>query len=196
MPSLDSDLNTQSSMFSGLQTQTPESRERAWKLFDARYAPIIRGFARKLACPSAHVDDLVQDVITGFYSASPNYIYDPSKGRFRGYLKTCVSRAIKKFRRKFPAAQNIDQLDPESPTAEKVWNRLWEAELLQAALREVRSHCTEANYRAFDLHVLQKKPVADVSKQLGISAENIYQIKARMKVKLEELLTRLQEEYG
>src|SRR6266850_175841 len=141
MASLNPDYQTRASIFIGLKTQSPATRELAWTEFHRRYAPIIRGFARKLGAPSAHLDDIVQDILIGFYSAAPNYIYDPAKGRFRGYLKKCVVSAIGKLHRRLPHAQDIDHLDPASP-------------------------------------------------------DQIYQTKARMKVLLEDLLTRLEDEYG
>ena len=40
------------------------------------------------------------------------------------------------------------------------------------------------------------KPIDEVSQQLGISPDQIYQTKARMKVLLQDLLARLEDEYG
>ncbi len=84
---------TAKSLFIRLRDGAP-AREIAWEKFFERYAPIIKAFARKLGVRPHDIDDLVQDVIVRFFSALPEFSYDPAKGRFRGYLKTCTWRVF------------------------------------------------------------------------------------------------------
>src|SRR5262249_15785888 len=92
------------------------ARELAWSELHARYAPIISGFARKLGAPKSEVEDIVQEVLTGFYSALPKFNYDPHKGRFRGFLKVCTIHAIIKRMGKRAKWKNVplEQVDPDS----------------------------------------------------------------------------------
>src|SRR5262245_6008721 len=88
-------MATSATLMLRIKAEAP-ARELAWAEFHARYAPIIGGFARKLGAPRGEVEDIVQDVLTGFYSALPKFNYDPKKGRFRGFLKVCTIHAIVK----------------------------------------------------------------------------------------------------
>ncbi|MGH7178184.1 MAG: sigma factor, partial [Tepidisphaeraceae bacterium] len=90
------DATTNPSIFLRLKQSDTAPREIAWAEFHKRYAPIITAFAQRLGARSQDVDDVVQDVLLGFYSKSPTFIYDPAKGRFRGYLKVCTYRALSK----------------------------------------------------------------------------------------------------
>ncbi len=84
---------TRASIFARLGSSGPGERELAWTEFRSRYAPIIAGFAAKCGASRQDIDDIIQDVLTNFLGASGEFVYDPGKGRFRGYLKTCTVRA-------------------------------------------------------------------------------------------------------
>ena len=84
---------TRASIFARLSSSTVPEREQAWAEFRACYAPIIAGFAAKCGASRQDIDDIIQDVLTNFFSVSGEFIYDSTKGRFRGYLKTCTVRA-------------------------------------------------------------------------------------------------------
>jgi DNA-directed RNA polymerase specialized sigma24 family protein len=86
--------NTNPTIFLRLNQTDAAPREMAWNEFYHRYAPIVAGFARRLGAAQQDVDDLIQEVLLGFFATSPTFVYDPAKGRFRGYLKVCTYRAL------------------------------------------------------------------------------------------------------
>src|SRR5437870_2722499 len=132
---------TNPTIFLRLNQRDPTPRELAWDEFHQRYSPIIAGFARRLGARQQDIDDVVQDVLLGFYSKSPTFVYDPVKGRFRGYLKVCTIRALHKIRARSSrhAAAPIDEVDQSNLAADQVWDDLWEQELLKRALEETRA---------------------------------------------------------
>src|SRR5580700_10430981 len=79
---------TRASIFNRLKSTRTNDRELAWSEFRGRYAPIIAGFAKRCGASSQDIEDIVQDVMSGFFSVSEGFAYDPAKGRFRGWLKT------------------------------------------------------------------------------------------------------------
>src|SRR3954470_4421372 len=129
-------VTTNPSIFLRLRQSDPTPREFAWAEFHARYAPIIAGFAHRLGARPQDLDDLVQDVLLGFFSTSPTFVYDASKGRFRGYLKVCTYRALSAHFGKQARFQglSLNQLDPEAVAIEQVWNDVWEQEQLARAV--------------------------------------------------------------
>src|SRR4051812_28013669 len=90
------DYATNPTIFLRLRAADEKPREIAWDDFSARYSPIVTAFARRLGAKTQDIDDIVQDVMLGFFLKSPTFVYDPSKGRFRGYLKVCTYRALQK----------------------------------------------------------------------------------------------------
>src|SRR5438874_12136053 len=197
MASLNPALSTHLTIFVDIATARSDARDLAWTKFHDRYAPIIRGFARKMGTPSSQLDDLVQDVMLGFYSISPRFTYDRSKGRFRGFLKKCVRSAMIKLGRRTRLGQEDEhQFNPEDKKAEEIWVKIWDKELLQRAIEEAREHCSPQNYRIFQHYVINKQPPERVAAELGVSMDQVYQAKARLKVVISGLLDRLEEEYG
>src|SRR5205085_7778264 len=93
-----------------------DERELAWTEFHCRYAPIIAGFARKLGARPQDIDDIVQDVLASFFGSSAKFRYDPGKGRFRGFLKTCTFHQLLKNKEQGARFDGIpfDQIDPQS----------------------------------------------------------------------------------
>src|SRR5262245_23556705 len=103
-------------------------RELAWQDFHHCYAPMIAGFARKMGARAQDREDVVQEVMTGLFSASSNFRYDPGKGRFRGFLKVCTFRAVRRRlgqNLKFQGAP-LSRVDPEAVEVDQLWNDVWE----------------------------------------------------------------------
>lgn len=195
-------LVTRASMFIKLRAEDPRPRELAWSEFNDRYAPIIRGFARKMGARPDEIDDLVQDVIAGFYEAQPRFAYDPSRGRFRGYLKTVTWRRLRDTlaKRHVDRVQSLDAGDlPEAvdPTAEDAWDELWERQALTRAIEQTREHYkNNATFQAFERVTLKQEGVEEVAKALGIGVESVYKAQQRIKATLREKLNAIAEAEG
>src|SRR5262245_62159379 len=118
---------TNASIFMRLNASDDRPRELAWDEFSARYVPVIANFARRLGGKPQDVDDVIQNVMLGFFLKSPTFVYDPSKGRFRGYLKVCTYHALQKRigAKTQLLGKPLQQIDPESVAVEQVWNDAW-----------------------------------------------------------------------
>lgn len=195
-------LATRATIFLRLKSDDTAAREVAWSDFRARYAPIIAGFARKLSVKPQDVDDVIQDVMLGFFAQSPTFVYDPARGRFRGYLKVCTFRAMRRRCGRVAKLNErpLDEVDPEHVQVEQAWNDVWEEQLVQRALDETRRqyHADDeaATFHAFELHVIKGKPVAAVAAELGISESTVYRAKSRVAASMKRRLEDLEDTEG
>ena len=175
-------------------------REVSWQAFHDQYAPIIRGFARNVGTPKSLVDDLVQEVMAGFFRASERFEYDPEKGRFRGYLKTVVIRTLSAMRHKRRGEQDWeDERFLEQPaTVERAWGLEWTAALLERAMREARaeSRLTDQSWDAFELTARRGVPLQEAADQLGISPDAVKKARTRVSSTVRDHLQRLRAEEG
>jgi RNA polymerase sigma-70 factor, ECF subfamily len=178
-------------------------REVAWEEFVERYSPIITAFARKLGVRPPDIDDLVQDVILRFFSALPEFTYDPEKGRFRGYLKVCTWRVFQKQLGKTISlnGRSIDQVDASEVSVEAVWNDIWETESLRRAVETVRGmYSTRPDraktFQAFEMYVLLERPADEVSRELGMSVESVHQAKSRVTKAIREAMAEIDGSAG
>ena len=192
-----SDLSTNPTIFLRLRQSDPQPREMAWDQFSARYAPIIAAFARRLGARPQDVDDVVQDVLMGFFLKSPTFVYDPAKGKFRSYLKVCTYRALHK--RLGAAArinnQPLDAVDPEAVAVDQVWNDVWEQQQLRRALDEVRETMGPTKtFRAFELYVVFDQPAQTVADRLEMHINSVYRAKEQVTRLLQEKVAAMKDE--
>ena len=182
-------------MFARLTAERPVEREAAWAEFRSKYAPMIAGFARACGASRQDIEDIVQDVMTAFVTAD-EFTYDPAKGRFRGWLKTCTVRAAIRRAGKNARFQGIplDSVPQVELAVEPLWNDVWEKQMVAHALAALRHrHRDGTTYHAFDQYVLRDRPPAAVAAELGISVESVYQAKTRITRELREALAEAEE---
>jgi len=197
MASATGDLSTNPTIFLRLKQTDNQPREIAWDQFSARYAPVIGAFARRLGARPQDVDDITQDVLLGFFLKSPTFVYDPTKGRFRGYLKVCTYRALHK---RLGAAARLndrplDAVDPEEVAIDQVWNDVWEQQQLRRALEEVRETMGPTKtFRAFELYVVFDTPAQTVADRLEMHINSVYRAKEQVTRLLQEKLVAMKEE--
>ncbi len=180
--------------------QDGPSRDVAWADFRVKYAPIIAGFARNLGVATQEADDLIQEVMTGFYAAQPRFTYDPARGRFRGYLKTCVVHLLShraRSGRLVIDGRPVEIVDPVDKRVEDAWETSWEREQMLRAIEEVRRHYEDnATFRAFYRVAIDGKDAADVAAELGMSVESVYQSKSRCTARLRSTMQQLEDDEG
>jgi RNA polymerase sigma-70 factor (ECF subfamily) len=176
---------TRSSLLLALKGSDDKPREVAWQEFHYRYAPIIAGFARNMGAKAQEVDDVIQDVMLGFFAVSPRFVYDRAKGRFRGFLKVCTFRALRRrSQHSVASAQYPDGFDPSVPEAEEAWEAAWREAILGRAMSDVSRHYKERGaaqtFEAFEAYAVQHRPAAEVAAALGMSLNSVYKAKERV----------------
>ena len=187
---------TRASMFAALATDQPDRRELAWNEFHARYAPVIAGFAKKCGASRQDIDDIIQDVMTGILRVGGEFAYDPNKGRFRGWLKTCTVRSAirrngKNLRFRGVPLEELSQL---GIAVDAEWIDVWEQQLVARAVLIIRNECgTSLPFRAFEQYVLLDRNAEIVAHELGTSVDSVYQAKTRITKRLREVVQRLTE---
>ncbi len=187
---------TRASIFARLVASRPGERELAWSEFRSRYAPIIAGVAAKCGASRQDIDDIIQDVLTNFLGASGEFAYDPAKGRFRGYLKTCTVRAAIRRAGKNVRFRGIplDEIPQAEQAVEPIWNDVWEQQLVSRALQVVREQCRDSiAFRSFEQYVLLDRSAEIVANELGTSVNNVHQAKTRITKQLRDTVQRLRE---
>ena len=190
-------VTTNPSIFLRLKDSESAPREIAWVEFHSRYAPIIRGFAQRLGARQQDVEDIAQDVLLGFFSTAPTFVYDPARGRFRGYLKVCTYRALSAHFGKQARFQGVplDQLDPDAVAIEQAWNDVWEQEQLAQAVEQLRGKIGQTKmFQAFERYVALNQPAQAVAQILGVHITTVYKAKEQVTQLLREIMRAMDEE--
>jgi len=174
----------------------------AWREFVDRYGDLIRGFAVRQNVRPIDCDDIVQDVLLALTRSMPNFQYDPSKGKFRSYLKTAVIHAI--YRKSFQGKGEVslEELDEISRTAgadpdvDHQWESEWRQYHLRLAMKTIGVEFNDADRRAFQYYAVEGRSAAEAAESLGQNVDQVYQAKSRIVRRLGELVEQQIAEEG
>lgn len=173
----------------------------AWTHFDARYRPILIGFARRLGCGDADAADVAQETLVRFVAEYRAGRYTRERGRLRSWLLSIARHRVGDIRRRAvrkpaqPAGTAVADLEDDA-----AMTRLWEAEHRTAMLREALSRLragrtAERTIEAFEMLVLRAMSPDDVADALGISRQDVYVAKNRVSDRLRSILAELETAY-
>jgi RNA polymerase sigma factor (sigma-70 family) len=188
---------TNPTIFLRLRASDAQPREFAWDEFSSRYAPIISNFVLQLGGKSQDVDDVVQEVLLGFFLRSPTFVYDSAKGRFRSYLRVCTYRVLHQRLGKAARVNGtpLDQIDPQSVAIEQIWDDVWAQELLRRALEQIRQEIGNTKtFAAFELFVIHDESAANIAAKLEMHINSVYRAKDEVMRQLRTTLAAMRDE--
>jgi RNA polymerase sigma-70 factor (ECF subfamily) len=190
---------TRASVLLRLRADGTLDRQVGWNDFVRIYGPVIAGFARNAGVPPQEVDDVLQDVMLGFFRQANSFEYDPKRGRFRGYLKTVTLNSIRdRHRRKRPAVGLPEHFEPEGDDdrLQATWDHEWTQQLLRRAMEKVTATVQPRTLEAFDRYGVRGEPIESVAAALDMSEAAIRHAKMRIMHQLRDEITRLRHEEG
>ena len=181
-----------------LKSDETVNREMGWGIFVDRYGPIICGFARNAGLPSGEADDIMQTVLFNFFKVADRFEYDPSKGRFRGYLKRITLNAIRqryrKKREKNLDTHGLNVAEDPRDELEAAFDREWAEHLLSEAMTEARPKFEPKTWEAFELYGRRGMSAKRTAERLEMTQESVRHAKSRVMRAVREIVIRLREE--
>lgn len=184
-----------------LRIRNPQDA-RAWSEFVQLYAPLLHSYAMKNRLQDADAADLAQDTLRLVLRAAPEFVYEPSKGSFRGWLFTIARNEIRKFVTR-KASRNRGTGDsevrdilaehPDEEPSESEWDKEYQLNLFYWAARRVQPEFREASWQAFWRTMVNNEPVDSVAKDLGISTGAIYIARSRVTARIKQEIETVEE---
>lgn len=173
-----------------------------WIEFFDRYGELIHGCARASGLQPTDSDDVVQDVIAALIPAMKGFRYDPARGSFRAYLRTAVANAVRRVRRRADGGTPLhaldgDPIDPRPGEADDArFEQEWRRYHVRRALRSVEGEVAERDRTAFTWYVIHGRAAAEVAEELGMTLDQVYQVKTRLLKRLGAVIERQRREEG
>jgi DNA-directed RNA polymerase specialized sigma24 family protein len=198
---------TPASMFSRLRhlPQNEADRcefERTWCDFVATYGPMIYSWCCHWGLQDA-ANDVTQDVLTRFINALPDFKYDPSKGKFRGWLKTVTVHVLDDLRderrKSIAVSQNdslllaLEGLEAREDLADRLAKQ-YDLELLEEAKSCVRNQVESRTWDIYFRTVECDEAAPAVAAALGMRIANVYKAKSNVTKKIRETYQHLEEQ--
>jgi len=169
--------------------------QAGWREFFDTYWRLIYKVARDSGLADAEAQDVVQETFIYLSRRMPNFRYDRARGSFKSWLRVVTRSRIHVHVRKEkrhtdqvrgPSASldaepdAVEFADPAGDALDQVWQREWEENLLEAALRRVRSKVSSQQLLIFRLASLEQLPLTQVARKLGVSLPQIYLARHRV----------------
>ena len=183
-------LETTETLLNGLAAND----QNRWARFYRDYAPWIANTLVRRGLSHQDAEEVVHDTLVELVRIMPTYKYDKThKGAFHSLLfKIAQNKAVDRLRAIKANAAHLTAFAGEqlAPTAED-----WCRETFNMALRRVFADPSigETSKVAFRRFVQLGEPAEKVAADLGITANNLYQIRSRLKQRLAEEVRRIQE---
>jgi RNA polymerase sigma factor (sigma-70 family) len=181
-----------------------DSRDtEAWAQFVEIYAPLVYGLARRHGVQDADAADLTQEVLRVVVSAAPEFVYDPGRGSFRGWLLTVARNQLRKWanaaKRRAPASGNPDMqrlLEEQPAPAEEVerWDQEYHQRLFEWAAEKVRPAFRPTTWQAFWQTAIDHQDARAVADALGLSVGAVYIARSRVLARIKEQLQQLHDD--
>lgn len=180
----------------------------AWREFVDRYGPRIFTWCRQFRLQDSDAADVTQIVLTKLVSAMQQFEYEPSRGRFRGWLKTVTSNAVRDLAaewtrkgRSLGGDQGKELLTSlaETRAVDQLYELVeqgYQSELLQVAETRVRMRVQPNTWQAYHLAAIEQRPVAEVAEIVGMRVSEVYVAKSRVIKHLRAEVQKLREQDG
>ncbi|MCA9254978.1 MAG: sigma-70 family RNA polymerase sigma factor, partial [Phycisphaerales bacterium] len=168
-----------------------------WRNFSDRFNRPIVAFARKMGLSEADAFDAAPETLLAFLKSYRDGAYDRDKGRLSKWLFGIAYRQAQSTRRSTGrrAGRMIPQAGhttlhaslPDENSASATWDAEWEAAVLDACLKQVRSEVADNTFAAFDLVVRQGVAPDAAAEQLNMSRSAVYTAKHRVLARAREM---------
>lgn len=157
---------------------------KSWREFFGLYHPILLRYAMLRGLSRDDAEDVAQECMRILSTQMATFDYSRSRGRFKGFVCTLANNTISNmFRRRRPRRARTAEL-AQIPVADQsdreAWDRTWLQGHLRCCLRLLEPRFAPSTIAAFKMYVLRGRPVDEVCRDLGLSAEQVYQAKSRV----------------
>lgn len=176
--------------------------DAAWTDFAYYYRKYIYNIARRMGLDHSAADEVVQLVMIQSWNKLPEFEYDPSKGRFRGWLCRVTGNAVKKYYR--DNVNRFVELDPDfvfseelitEPEVGKIAEEEWREYLPTLAWKNVQKCFKDNAIKVWEM-LQEGKEVAEIAKKLGIAESSVYVYRKRVQDKLRAEIKKLEFDLG
>lgn len=182
---------------------SPENQS-AWNEFVERYGPIIQGWCRHWGLQTVDAEDVTQNVLTQLSRQMRRFEHDPTKGSFRGWLKTIAYRAWCDFldqRRRQDDQGSGDtavlQMLSTVEAREHLLNQMeeeWNRELLEQAMDQVRQRVQPHTWEVFRLMTQENFTGPEVAEKLEMNVGAVWVAKSKVQKMIYQVVRELDGE--
>lgn len=183
--------------------------QTSWREFFDTYWKFIYSMGIRSGLSDQEAEDVVQETVTSVAKKMPEFVYEPQRCSFKGWLMHVTRlRIMDQLRRRSPhsrqpAFSNRDST--QTPTVERVadpsadkafegtWEEEWERNLIDAAMERVKLRVKPEHYQVFYLSTVKGLATNEVARSLQINAAHVYLIRHRLAKEVKKEIERIRQ---
>lgn len=183
--------------------------QTSWREFFDTYWKFIYSIAVRSGLSDQEAEDVVQETVTSVAKKMPEFVYDPDRCSFKGWLMHVTRlRILDQLRRRAPHSRQAvfnDRDSSQTPTVERIadpsadkafdsaWEEEWERNLIDAAMERVKLRVRPEHYQIFYLSAVKGLATKEVARSLQISAARVYLIRHRLAKEVKREIERIRQ---
>lgn len=190
---------TRNSLLLRLKNRSSDS----WSEFLAIYEKSIVAFARRKGLQEADAKDVCQEVLSAVENKLASWDFDPSKGKFRGWLfrvarNIAVDKIIGLSRGPKSGGTRIDEIIATYPDCLEHETSLflqdYRRQLMHWAASQIRPTVSESSWLAFCCSALEGLDAREIAEKLNMTPGNVYAAKFRITSRIKKLVKQFEDE--
>ena len=165
----------------------------SWEEFDQLYRPLLLRYAQQRGLDVNEAEEIAQQCMTAIAGGIQQF---ERRISFRGWLKGMIDHKVadQLKRRQREANAKTDDFAREQGREDDpalLWERQWNKTHLLYCLNQIRDDFSRTTYEAFRLYVIDQHPISEITKELGLTSNQVYVAKHRVMARLKKQWTDL-----
>ncbi len=187
-------------------------QQTTWGEFLSRYGRMVHRVALRAGLRPHEADEVVQETALSVARAMPQFVYEPGRCSFEGWVRRMARLRISDQIRRRGREDRVGAVDglecdgagvghgfegeagddpglagmelaAPDPT-DAGWQEEWKRMVLERALERVRLAVSPEHYQIFHLAVLEERAGVDVARMLDVSLAKVYVVRHRLLARL------------
>lgn len=167
----------------------------AWSEFVRLYAPLLHAYGLKNGLQDSDAADMTQDTLRNVLRAAPEFVYEPARGSFRGWLFTVARNEIRRSRlksdRRRQASGDSDVQEmlaaaPDRSCDADEWDQAYQMNLFHWAANRVKHEFRDVTWQAFWRTAVDGEEVERVGRELGLTSGAVYIARSRVTARIRQ----------
>ena len=172
-------------------------REEIWGEFLNLYLPPVRRFCRR-RLQADDVEEVAHLVFLRIFRSLPRFKYDPSIGRFGGWVGMITRREIIRFvvkrqrEGRFDGGEVFAELMSSNEEAE--WVDEFNENMIRVIMERAKEQVSAENWRLFEATWKSGKKPGEVAKELGVSPSRVHKARFIVSEKIKQIISQLSDD--